>query len=322
MGLFLKKDDSSFNKLNFNEGSAFDRPNQGFSNQPFIVKDIQEESTFLPSDKDFLVRGGTKLPGKIIDDEIRLTKYFVNTNNISGILFTAKQNLLSRISVDTDYNGINNVNQGIYTPLSTLQNIALSPIGSHSNLFINIFEYAKYNKENPEESQLLNINEKRLTGELSQTKVIKDYNGGPGSELGIGRTRIFATDNLTTDSNNPIIITDEQSEETRLRIDKSKTQDKQTLTDLYNIYYQFLNDYNQRNNINNTFESLISESINNEENITFNLLKEKSNYNTTKYNIPVINESLNKTKFKDLIISQLTSTEQGSFTFNNKQNNI
>lgn len=203
MSLFLKKDDSIFNKQKFNSSTFYDRPNQGFSNQPFIVKNPDSELKNNSNDKDFLVRGGTKLGSSIIDDEIRLTKLFFNPKSLQGILFTAKQTLLSRLNVDSDFNRLNLLNQGIYTPGSTLLNAALAPVGIHSPLFINQFNYGEFFKNNKDESQLVDLNKKREEGEFKDSNILKTYKGGPGSTAGIGSTKISFTDKKTTSTTKP-----------------------------------------------------------------------------------------------------------------------
>ena len=78
---------------------------------------------------DFLLRGGTLLPGIIANDEERLFKFFKSTD---GVLFTVKQNLLSRIAVRTQAStGL--LNDGVYTPTSTLLQAAGNPFGLHVN---------------------------------------------------------------------------------------------------------------------------------------------------------------------------------------------
>ncbi len=78
---------------------------------------------------DFLLRGGTLLPNAIADDETRLFKFFKDTK---GILFTVKQNLLSRIAVKTQVSP-KLLNGDVYTPLSSLIEAAGIPFGLHVN---------------------------------------------------------------------------------------------------------------------------------------------------------------------------------------------
>ena len=76
-----------------------DRPDAGYSGQPFIQKDIDKEPT-NNSTEDFLLRGGLNAIPDALEDVGRLTKYFVNLKSPSGFLFIAKQNfqlLLSQL---------------------------------------------------------------------------------------------------------------------------------------------------------------------------------------------------------------------------------
>ena len=127
-----------------------DRVGGGNSNQPYIVTPIPEKFSDIgrTGGPDFLLRGGTLLPRVIVQDTSRLFKMFFDFRSPSGPLFIAKQNVLSLTNVNSGtgyvsydaYNGaktgnafqrtlsaIGNfissiipLNQGIYTPLSTL----------------------------------------------------------------------------------------------------------------------------------------------------------------------------------------------------------
>ena len=177
---------------------------------------------------DFLVRGGTLLPGIIVNDAIRLTKFFASTE---GVLFTVKQNLLSRTAVRTQAStGL--LNEEVYTPLSTLTEAGLVAFGGHVNKqglnpFNGIGSLTTYNdKVNPELGEIFSIkskNNNRLilltdskinnstsvnpaTG-ISESPIdILTYQGGPGSILGIGKTNIRFADQRTG-TNNPLLVT-------------------------------------------------------------------------------------------------------------------
>ena len=164
---------------------------------------------------DFLVRGGTLLPGILVNDAIRLTKFFTSTE---GLLFTVKQNLLSRVSVRTQASsGI--LNDGVYTPISTLIQSVGNAFGLHVNKQgLNPFETRTYfdaiknqNEENGSKDNRLsnlydNITVNNTTagnfGFVRGTTIndgnnILSYQGGPGSTLGIGKTNIrYATNNF------------------------------------------------------------------------------------------------------------------------------
>jgi len=93
----------------------------------------------LPNIPDSIIRGGTKALPRSAIDATRLTKYFLDYKSVNGILFLAKQNLLSRVAVKTEpartsaayLYGV--LNGGIYTPLSTIGQAATGFAGIHLN---------------------------------------------------------------------------------------------------------------------------------------------------------------------------------------------
>ena len=185
---------------------------------------------------DFLIRGGLLLPNIIANDAIRLTKYFASTE---GILFTVKQNLLSRLAVKTQYSPTL-LNDGIYTPISTLSQVVGNAFGLHVNKqglnpFLGTGEsYTpnKYFSTIADETIRSNTTENYLNNRLYALYTIKiadigvspeyyiknnisdssisllSYSGGPNSFLGIGKTNIpLATNNTGAplSTNNPSI---------------------------------------------------------------------------------------------------------------------
>ncbi len=119
-----------------------DRPGGGSSNQPYIQTPIPEgdSSTFLShGGPDFIIRGGALAPIKAVEDVSRLTQMFADFKNPRGILFTSKQNVLSRTSVETEategagYGG-GHINGGVYTPINTITQAGSGFAGTHLNL--------------------------------------------------------------------------------------------------------------------------------------------------------------------------------------------
>ena len=121
-----------------------DRPAGGSSNQPYIVKDIPEGTGYgrdgmpLRSGPDFILRDGFLAPIKAITDISRLAQMFVDLKSPRGLLFTLKQNLLSKASVKTQasfglgyFGGA--MNQGAYLPIGTLLDAGLGWAGIHLN---------------------------------------------------------------------------------------------------------------------------------------------------------------------------------------------
>ena len=160
MGLLLKlkNGDTALKSLRYGK----DRPGGGDSGQPFINTSIDLKPT-SPLDIDGFIRGGIDAPKAALTDVKRLSKYLFNTKNPSGLLFTAKQNILSRVSPKTEtsfgiaYGGgfgktidasdvgggtgdirrdnksFGGVNAGIYTPLSTIGQAGVGFLGTHLN---------------------------------------------------------------------------------------------------------------------------------------------------------------------------------------------
>jgi hypothetical protein len=211
-----------------------DRPGGGSSNQPYVQNPIQIEIKNPSFYNDFILRGGILAPIEAANDVVRLSKYFADIQNPNGILFTAKQNLLSRIGAKTEASkGIGYaggaLNEGVYLPTSTVAQAGVGFTGTHLNkqgidptgLFpgLGIKKYQDVIFENQlRDPKLFNINTNRLTSlqnSITNTTSpgylfngVKDYNiypndstlisygGGSDSVLGIGKTKIkFATGN-------------------------------------------------------------------------------------------------------------------------------
>lgn len=206
-----------------------DRLDGGDSGQPYIKKDINDASPtnsgLTAVNKDFLLRGGTAALSSAGTDAARLAKYFFDLKSPSGLLFVAKQNLLSQTGVETQANL--KPNEGVYTPLSTLAqsitNIAgvhlnkqgLNPIpGSLGSLrtYTDVKDKVK-GGDNGEKNRLVQlfntkIKNNPLTDLTNPNKIsststdLLSYGGGPGSILGIGKTNIPVSSERTG-LNNP-----------------------------------------------------------------------------------------------------------------------
>jgi hypothetical protein len=108
-----------------------DRVGGGNSNQPYIKSPIPENRNQLDRSGgiDFLLRGGTLTPSRAAEDVSRLTKMFFDFKSPNGVLFTAKQNLLSRTGVKTQAGGF--INEGAYLPTSTILQAGGNAFGTH-----------------------------------------------------------------------------------------------------------------------------------------------------------------------------------------------
>ena len=204
-----------------------DRVHGGSSKQPYIQTPIPENSGgFGVLDTDFILRGGSKAVTDSIKDVERLGKYFTDVRNPSGLLFVAKQNLLSRTAVRTQASGFL-LNEGIYTPLSTLAEAGGVAFGLHVNkqglnpfdgpgslrtytdvvkvgnlIQPSIFSNTIFN------NRLLRLNDLVISNSVSALPPsgeilnlgnnVITYSGGPGSILGIGKTNIRFADQRTS----------------------------------------------------------------------------------------------------------------------------
>lgn len=230
MGLLvkLKNGDTQLKSLKFGK----DRPEGGDSNQPYIKSSIPLDVKNASFYNDFIIRGGIKAPLSAAEDVARLTKYFADVKNPLGLLFTAKQNLLSRVGTKTEAskgpayaNG--NLNEGIYTPASTLLQAGTGFLGAHytkqgldpTGLFSTgqIVKYLNAINQNqfqgttflPQNNRLISLTNAITTKKpvanfsgvqsynLNSNNTLISYLGGPDSEVGVGGTIIhYSTDNF------------------------------------------------------------------------------------------------------------------------------
>lgn len=204
-----------------------DRFGRGSSGQPYITSKIPEGSSNLGIlSKDFILRGGINAISDSATDVLRLGKMFTDLKSPSGLLFVAKQNLLSRTAVRTQTSGI--LNEGIYTPLSTLAQAGVNFSGYHLNKQgKNPFQLTGANADDNNNLYFnkVKINQANLSGSLENNRLFKlykainedkynvddngiklnanegnsviVYDGGPGSNLGIGKTNIRFADQRT-----------------------------------------------------------------------------------------------------------------------------
>ncbi len=168
--------------------------------------------------------------------------------NLIGTLFTAKQNVLSLTNVNSSKGYIpykqeesstvssvlgaiggfikDNlaINQGLYTPLGTLAQVAGNAVGLHTNKQgLNPFKF-KTTKGSENGNNPLGLptylntiatggdegNKSRLFGLLNKINEKQDdpnalysYAGGPGATLGVGKTKITMVSDQRTGINNP-----------------------------------------------------------------------------------------------------------------------
>ena len=205
-----------------------DRFGGGDSGQPYIKNPIIDEPGRLTqADNDFLLRGGIRAPLNAAEDVARLTKYMFSTKSPSGLLFIAKQNLLSRVAPKTEASkgigyGGGGLNAGVYTPLSTLAQAGVGFLGIHLNkqgidptglipgLGINKYEDIIKSQDENRLVTLTSLIEEGFSENnfnftkgysLNKGNSVVEYGGGPGSILGIGKTRIQFADQRTGNQN-------------------------------------------------------------------------------------------------------------------------
>ena len=181
----------------------------GNSGQPYIQVPIPDGFNDLQlSNNDFILRGGALAARDSATDILRLGKMFKDTKSPNGLLFIAKQNLLSRTAVRTQTSRI--LNEGVYSPLSTLAQVGLVAYGGHLNKQgLNPFRDTGVYSNNSNlygvkikttqpsaENRLIEIYNTKQEIKIQSTN-IQSYSGGPGSILGVGKTNIQFADQRT-----------------------------------------------------------------------------------------------------------------------------
>jgi hypothetical protein len=195
-----------------------DQVGGGSSGQPYIQIPIQQKTTNLGlANNDFILRGGALSTENAAYDALRLTKMFGDTKSPNGILFIAKQQLLSRTAVRTQTSG-DLLNAGGYNPLGTLLQAGIVNIGGHLNKQGDILgETGAYSNNSSlygvkikptqpkDENRLVqlytaindNLPENINGTTLNNGVNIMTYIGGPNSPfLGIGKTNIRYIDDI------------------------------------------------------------------------------------------------------------------------------
>lgn len=203
-----------------------DTPGGGWSGQPYIQSKIPDG--FSLKSPDFLLRNGFLAPVDALEDIRRLGKMFGDLKSPNGLLFIAKQNILSNSAVRTQAGGV--LNGGAYTPLSTLAQAGLVAFGGHLNkqgidptglspLSLRTYSDVVNPQIGPSikavnNNRLVNLASKKIKGNyvgniglslidnnISLLDNLLTYRGGPGSILGVGFTNIGFADQRTGENN-------------------------------------------------------------------------------------------------------------------------
>lgn len=193
-----------------------DRPGAGSSNQPYIQPSI-DRTLVRGAETDSLLRGGLNASTSAIEDANRLADLLFDRKSPTGFLFISKQRLLSKISPKTPasfgsgYTG-GALNQGVYSPLSTVEQAKRGFSGFHTERFglflgagLNRYDSVVQGKSNngvPSDSRVFGLQQALFSNngapegtldvfkvsDNNDTPVILEYNGGPGSINGEGST--------------------------------------------------------------------------------------------------------------------------------------
>ena len=187
-----------------------DRIGGGNSGQPYITTNIPDNISPYIGTTDFLQRGGINVIRDTATDVERIAKMFADTKSPNGILFTAKQQLLSRTAVRTQTSGL--LNEGTYSPLNTLAQTGVIAFGGHLNkqginpfadtgafsTNTNLYQNRVTPSQLPANNRLIQL----TTGAVESRPItlngitlnnginVMTYGGGPGSNLGAGSTGI------------------------------------------------------------------------------------------------------------------------------------
>ena len=201
---------NSFGQRSIPFGS--DRPDNGNSKQPFIVKPIpgvnQEPDSSFP---DFLLRDPKNALNNRVDDLTRISKFLTTPQ---GLLFIAKQELLSlQNPIVPGRPNRSSALAGLYNPLMTLGQTAASGTGLHiekqglypifddTEKYFNIIK-TKYSE--PGDNRLTQLYESKIKVPNFSSPLLS-YLGGPNVNL-TGKTIIKFADQRTG-INNPLSTT-------------------------------------------------------------------------------------------------------------------
>ena len=186
----------------------------GASKQPFIVTPIPGSSATFNVNGLVIARSET--------DVTRLAKFFTTT---PGVLFIAKQNVLSQTNVRTQAADYNNPkiqpNNGPYLPTNTLAQVG-TPFFGHQFYKQGLLPDGYFSPKYADNDIIIKVKGADVGGagnrlvDLTKEKVnqkseglnILTYKGGPGAFLGIGSTNIqFASSGeFRTGINNPALF--------------------------------------------------------------------------------------------------------------------
>lgn len=184
----------------------------GYSGQPYIQTKIPVGFNNLGLSEDFILRGGINAVTDSGKDVLRLSKMFADLKSPNGLLFIAKQQILSRTAVRTQ-SSLGQLNEGPYYPSNTLAQAGVSAFGLHFNkqgtnpVPGNPGSIVSYStivtpRQPNELNRLVDFYRTKQEVKNDADPVLYTYTGGPGSILGVGDTTIFISPQRTG-LNNP-----------------------------------------------------------------------------------------------------------------------
>ena len=218
----LKDLQSDLKNLDFGKGTAFDRPNQGFSNQPFVKRTINYDNS-IDSLTDGLVRGGIlTATERSLQDVKRITKFLLTSQ---GLGFLTKQTGLQLSNPQIRPNGLFTnfkSNQRTYNlGVNTLASIAgsaagirfkregLIPLSDPTKFegYVSDLEFTREDENSPGggvNNRLIGLLNNHVINIDPKNNTLFEYNGGPDSIYGLGQTTIKKyKDVFTTDREIP-----------------------------------------------------------------------------------------------------------------------
>lgn len=223
---------SDLTNLDFGKGTAFDRPNQDFSSQPFVKRTINYDNS-IDSLTDGLIRGGIlTATERSLQDVKRITKFLLTSQ---GLGFLTKQVGLQASNPQirkSDFLLPPSSNQRVYNlGVNTLASIAGSAAGirfkregllplSDPSKFEGYVNDLKFTKDK-DENRLVDLFNEHITGENPEN-ILFEYNGGPDSIYGLGQTIInkYVNTSIQSQLNIPVdtssVTPDEDSIENEL----------------------------------------------------------------------------------------------------------
>ena len=196
----LKDLQSDLKNLDFGKGTAFDRPDQGFSNQPFVTSERITKFLITPQGLGFL----TKQVGlQASNPKIREGENIFNEPASNQRTYNLGINTLASIAGSAA--GIRFKREGL-TPLSDPSKFE----GYTSDI--------ELTKENTSNNRLIGLLNDHIINVDPTNNTLFEYNGGPDSVYGLGQTTINKYVNTSIQSqfqipSSPDGVTDSQLEE-------------------------------------------------------------------------------------------------------------